>query len=137
MMEVRDYRPEDKAELEAIHKAQGIDYEFPDLEHPLFFVKKVIVIDGKIRSALVLKICAETFLLLEQRQDPHEKFAEMEILQRSVLSEAYAKGLDEIHAAVPDIGFDKRLLQLGWSKDRDGWKLWSRRTADAQCSWTG
>ncbi len=128
MMEVRDYRPEDREELELIHKAQGIDYEFPDLEHPLFFVKKVIVIDGKIRSALVLKICAETFLLIDSEQKPQEKFAEMETLQRSVLSEAFAKGLDEIHAAIPEIGFDKRLAQLGWAKDRSGWHLWSRST---------
>lgn len=136
-MEVRDYRPEDREALEAIHAAQGIEYDFPDLDHPLFFVKKVILVDGKVVSAIVLKICAETMLLIDREQEPQNKFAEMQILQRSVLSEAYAKGLDEIHASVPDIGFEKRLLQLGWSPDREGWKLWSRRTADAISSGAG
>jgi hypothetical protein len=54
----------------------------------------------------------------------------MQTLQSSVLSEAYAKGLDEIHAAIPEIGFDKRLIQLGWLKDRSGWNLWSRSTLE-------
>jgi hypothetical protein len=137
MMEVRDYRPEDKEALETIHKAQGIDYTFPDLDHPLFFVKKVILSNGKLVGALVLKICAETFLLLDGQQKPQDKFAEMQHLQRSVLSEAYLNGLDEIHAAIPPIGFDRRLIQLEWSPDRDGWRLWSRRTADALSSGTG
>lgn len=135
---VRDYRPSDSQRLKEIHAQQGIDYEFPDLDHPLFFVKKVIENpNAKIQAAIVLKICAETMLLIDKGQEPQDKFAEMQILQRSVLSEAYAKGLDEIHASVPDIGFEKRLLQLGWSPDREGWKLWSRRTADAISSGAG
>jgi hypothetical protein len=129
-MMVRDYRPEDKSHLEAIHAAQGIDYRFPDLDHPLFFVRKVICNGDKILGSLVLKICAEAYLLLDGQQEPQEKLTEMQLLQSSVLNEAYAKGLDEIHAAIPEIGFDKRLRQLGWNPDRDGWHLWTRSTLD-------
>lgn len=125
---IRDYRPEDRPEIERIHQAQGIDYTL-DVDGPLFVVKKVLEVDGKIKAALVLKLCAETMLLLDGEQEPQEKMQEMEELQASVLKEAYDKGLDEIHAAIPEIGFDKRLLQLGWQKDRPGWNLWTRRTA--------
>ncbi len=127
-MTIRDYQPEDLAALKALHAAQGIDYEFPDLSSPLFFVKKVFTDGDNIRAALVLKICAETMLLIDGQQGPQEKLTEMQILQSSVLSEAYEKGLDEIHASIPEIGFDKRLLQLGWLKDRPGWNLWTRST---------
>ena len=129
-MLVRDYLPSDRASLEAIHEAQGLDYKFPDIDGPLFLVRKVLEIDGKVVASLVLKICAETMLLLDGQQGPQDKLTEMQTLQSSVLSEAYAKGLDEIHAAIPEIGFDKRLIQLGWLKDRSGWNLWSRSTLE-------
>ena len=125
---VRDYQPSDLAALKVMHAAQGLDYQFPDIDSPLFFVRKVFSDGDKIRAALVLKICAETMLLLDGQQQPQEKLTEMQILQSSVLSEAYSKGLDEIHASIPEIGFDKRLIQLGWSKDRPGWNLWTRST---------
>lgn len=130
---VRDYRPEDREQLEKIHEEQGLDYKFPDLDSPLFFVRKVLEVNGKIVSALVLHICAETMLLLDKEQRPQSKLTEMKLLQSSVLDEAYKKGLDEIFAAVPEIGFDKRLRQLGWEEDRPEWRLWSRST-DAQRS---
>ena len=129
-MIVRDYTPADRPQLEAIHAAQGLDYKFPDIDGPLFLVRKVLEIDGKVVASLVLKICAETMLLLDVEQEPQEKLTEMQSLQSSVLSEAYAKGLDEIHAAIPEIGFDKRLVQLGWLKDRPGWNLWCRSTLE-------
>lgn len=123
---VRDLRESDIEALQEIHAEQGIDYQFPDLTSPLFFIKKVYEVDGKITGALVLKICAETSLLV--RGGPQEKMTAMQQLQEAVLNEAYLKGLDEIHASIPEIGFDKRLKQLGWEKDRPGWQLWSRRT---------
>jgi hypothetical protein len=126
---VRDYQPGDKEALQAIHKAQGIDYEFPDVDGPLFFIKKLLVDEsGKIKAALVLRICAETMLLMDPEQEPQEKLTEMQELQSSVLNEAYKQGLDEIHAVIPEIGFDKRLIQLGWEKDRPGWNLWTKAT---------
>jgi hypothetical protein len=125
---VRDYQPEDRDALKAIHEAQGLDYQFPEIDGPLFFVKKVKVDGDKVVAALVLKICAETMLLIDPEQGPQEKLTEMQELQSSVLNEAYRNGLDSIHASIPEIGFDKRLIQLGWEKDRSDWHLWSRST---------
>jgi hypothetical protein len=126
---IRDYQPGDKAALEAIHEAQGIDYQFPDIDGPLFFIKKVLVDEsGKIVAAGVLRICAETMLLIKPEQEPQEKLTEIQDLQSSVLKEAYKQGLDDIHAMVPPIGFDKRLVQLGWEEGRPGWKSWEIKT---------
>lgn len=117
--------------LRAIHARSGIDYAFPDLNDPLFFVKKVRVVDERINSALILKLCAETYLLVDEGR-PQDKMTAMRELQDEVLREAAARGLEEIHASVPTVeitrGFDKRLMQLGWEKDRPGWNLWSRQT---------
>ena len=126
---IRDYERGDKEALAAIHEAQGLDYKFPDVDGPLFFIKKVLVDEsGKIVAAVILRICAETMLLIDPEQEPQEKLTEIQELQSSVLKEAYKQGLDEIHAAIPEIGFDKRLIQLGWSKDRPGFHLWTRAT---------
>lgn len=120
--------PADYAALQQIHAKQGIDYAFPDLEDALFFVKKVKVVDGRVVGALVLKLCAETMLLLEEEQGPQDKLTTMQQLQEVVLDEARERGLHEIHAAIPEIGFDKRLGQLGWERDRPSFHLWTRRT---------
>jgi hypothetical protein len=125
---IRDFLPEDVEGLRKMHARQGIDYAFPDLSDPLFFVKKVKVHEGRIVAAGVLKLCAETMLFLDPAGRPRNKMDAMRQLQTAVLEEARARGLDEIHAAVAEIGFDKRLAQLGWEKDRPGWHLWTRRT---------
>jgi hypothetical protein len=120
--------PADYAALQQIHARRGIDYAFPNLDDALFFVKKVRVVDGRVVGAGVLKLCAETILLLEGEQGPQDKLTTMQQLQEVVLDEAREKGLQDIHAAIPEIGFDKRLWQLGWEKDRPGFHLWTRRS---------
>jgi len=137
---IRDYQPSDFEQLRQIHERQEIDFKLPEInrlddrgndtgeKNPLFFIAKVLEKRGTIRAALVLKICAETILILDKDQEPQEKLAEMQELQSTVLDEAYRNGLDEIYAAVGPIGFDKRLIQLGWEVDRPGWRLWSRQT---------
>jgi len=38
---IREFSPSDRQALEGIHEASGFDYQFPDLNDPLFVVKKV------------------------------------------------------------------------------------------------
>lgn len=124
---IRTATPTDYAALRAMHARMGIDYAFPGLDSPLMAVKKVREVDGRITGALMLRMCAETLLLVNEGR-PQDRMTALQELQAAVLPEAWALGLDEIHASVPAIGFDKRLLQLGWAKDRPGFALWSRRT---------
>lgn len=125
---IRDYRPEDRDALVTIHAEMGLDYQFPDLNSPLFLVKKVREVDGRVTDAMLLRISAETYLLTAG--GPKEKMAAMEELQPAVLREAWIKGLDDVYAVIPPgiiERFRKRLKQLGWAKDRP-WEMWSRGT---------
>ena len=62
-MIIRDYIVEDLEAIKEIHKKSGIDYDLPDLENPLFLIKRVITDDdGKIISTCALRLIAETYL---------------------------------------------------------------------------
>lgn len=128
---VRDAVPEDREAIAKIHAQMGLDYRLPDLEHPLFFVRKVITNDaGEVVGACFLRIQAETYLWLGDLS-PRGKLDAMLELQPAVLSEAYAKGIDDIEARLPETverRFYKRLKQLGWVRNRPGWFPWSRTT---------
>lgn len=126
---IRDYQGQDFGQVAGFHADSGIDYRMPDLDSPLFPIKKVSEVNGQVVGALALRLCAETFLWLDRQRRPQEKLQTMKELQAAVLADAWKNGLDEIHAAIPPIGFDRRLKQLGWEPDRDGWVLWTRRTA--------
>jgi len=126
---IRNYQQADFGPIEHFHADSGIDYRMPDLGGPLFPIKKVAELDGQVAGALALRLCAETFLWLDKQRRPQEKMQIMRDLQTEVLAEAWKNGLDEIHAAIPPIGFDRRLKQFGWEPDRNGWVLWTRRTA--------
>jgi hypothetical protein len=44
-MQIREYHESDLSALRALHSAQGFDYAFPDLRHPLFLTKLVLTRD--------------------------------------------------------------------------------------------
>lgn len=108
-----------------------MDYRLPDLESPLFIVKKLVEEDGKVIGACLLRLTAETMLLLSPDLGPVKKMDAMEAMQPEVLHTAWSQGLDDIEARIPDETeaiFEKRLHQLGWTKNRDGWNAWTRVT---------
>lgn len=127
---VRDYHESDLPAIKRLHAEQGFDYALYDLDSPLCFIKKVRVVDGQVVAAMILRLTAETVLMVSG--SPAEKMAAMQELQPEVLDEAYHRyGLDDVFATIPNtiLGrFAKRLKQLGWEKDREGWTLFSRST---------
>jgi hypothetical protein len=131
-MTVIDVGPEQHAEVEAIHSDMGMDYKCPDLTSPLLIVKKAVTNDkGEVIGACLLRLTAETILLLSPELDPKQKMDAMEEMQPEVLQAAWQLGLDDVEARIPtdtEHIFEKRLNQLGWSRDRDGWHPWSRST---------
>lgn len=125
---IRDFEDADLPALSRIHQEMNLGVKFPDLSSPLFLVKKVSEVDGQVTGALFLRISCETILLCSGT--PQDKMAAIEGLQPPALADAYAKGIDDVHAVVfPDIAkqFRKRLKQMGWTQDREH-ELWSRRT---------
>lgn len=129
---IRDPRPEDFEAIGQIHKDMGMDYKLPQLDHPLFFVRKVAVDDqGKVIGACFLRLTAETYLWLSPEQGPRQKMVAMVAMQDQVISEAYDKGIDDIEARIPltvETIFKKGLKRLGWTRCREGWMPWSRST---------
>jgi hypothetical protein len=130
-MLVRDARPQDIEQIAAIHAAMGMDYQMPNLESPLFLIQKVAEADGKIIAASALKLEAETYLWIAPELSAREKVDAMYGMQPQLIAEAWAKGLDNVVAWIPEDvekKFRRRLETLGWQRDREGWHSWSRPT---------
>lgn len=129
---VRDYKPADFAAVKAIHEATQIDYSMPDLASPLFLVKKVLEVEGVVRAVLGMRIESECYLWLDQSDwaDPEMKLVAIGILDREGMQEAWLKGVDDAVLYLPPgmERFGKRLEALGFTKPRDGWTAYSKKT---------
>lgn len=140
---VRDYKPSDFEEIKRIHEQGGLDYKTPALNttnragetivNPLFIVNKVLTVDDKIVAAVLWRIEAETYLLLDKESglDPEQNMAVLRGLQVEGLAALWKLGIDDAVCWVPqeiEKTFAKRLTQLGWKRDREGWHSWSRKT---------
>lgn len=123
---VRDYREEDAEAVKEIHASQGFAYTTPDFANPLFLVKKVREVDGRVVAAMCLRLTCETYLFVEG--SPEAKGRSIMELQPEVLREAYEKGLSDVVCVIPPEiaeSFAPVLERMGWSKDRD-WPMYSR-----------
>lgn len=132
-MIIRDYLPSDLEDIKRIHAMKGIDYQLPDLDQPLFIVKKVVEVNGKVVMALGAYIQVETYLFVDPGPwaKPKEKLEILNRLQNEFLKGLWLKGVDCAVAYVPqeiEKHFGKRMTQLGWSKNRDQWFTWGRST---------
>lgn len=129
-MNVRDYNPStDRPVLEALHKQMGMDYKLPDIDSPLFIVRKVFMLHEQIVGCELLKLQAESYLMLDCNLDPLEKTRVIAHLSRESEREAYNQGLDTLVAYIPEeisTKFTKRLNLLGWATARSGWVTWFR-----------
>lgn len=124
---VRDYKPQDRIAIEAIHAAQDLDYRMLDLSSPLVVAKSVCEENGVVVGATVLKIEAETYLFLTPGAAPALKWDAVRLMQQHIIKQAIALGIDQLVAYVPACikTFSKRLRKLGWACQRDGWVPWS------------
>jgi len=123
--------------LQAIHAAQGFTCDFPDLRNPLFLTKLVLAGDetdaaeGKgIAGAALLRLTAEAYLLLDpQRGTPKERWQWLLGLHEAARSQAWERGLEDVHAWLPPeiaAKFGRRLKRLGWVRD-DEWTPYCKR----------
>lgn len=133
-MRVANLEEKDFAAVRAMHEAQGIDYRLPALDSPLLIVRKTVRDErGKVVGACLLRLTAETMLILAPEMHAREKMDAIEALQPEVEAAAWAMGLNEIEARIEvttEEIFRKRLLQLGWVPDRDNWHPWTKTLCD-------
>jgi hypothetical protein len=123
---IRDYAATDIEAIKELHKAQGFDYALPDLSNPLFLVKKVKEVDGRVVAACFLRVTAEAFLVVGG--SPVSKGRALKELQPEVEREAYEKGLAEYICAIPPEivkDFAPTLRRIGLEQTRD-WPIFQR-----------
>jgi len=133
LMNVREYNESDLEALRKIHAAQNFPYEFPDLANPLFLTK-IVLTDGdreeKILGAALLRLTAEAYLLLDPAAGtPRRRWQHLLALHAAAQQDAWAKGLEDIHAWLPPRiakTFGRRLQRLGWIRD-DAWTPYCRK----------
>ena len=131
---VRDYEPGDEPRIREIHERMGLDFRLPDLNAPLIFVKKVLVVDGVIVAACALRVEAEQMMWVDKDfGDTEEKTAAYRLLQDEELRDPKLSGLQQLVAWVPrhvEKAFAPHLKKLGWTRDRQDFVTWSRDTHD-------
>jgi len=129
---IREYRPEDFEAIKAIHERTQIDYKFPNIDSPLFLVKKVVERDGVVVAAGGLMLQVETYLWSspDDWATPKEKLEAIKEMNEQGMHEAWLKGIDCAVLWLPPgmERFGERLQSLGFVKDRDGWISYSRST---------
>jgi hypothetical protein len=131
-MRIRDYEPGDYSAVKAIHDATEIDYSFPDINSPLFLVKKAIEDDsGTIRVCGAAYMQCEVYLWMDPSDwaDAADKLAAIDALDGAVLHECYLRGIDEVVFYLPPNmdRFGDRMVEIGWRKNRDGWYCYHKR----------
>lgn len=134
-MPIREYTAADLAALEALHRAQGFAYAFPDLEDPLFVSKLVAEgADGGVAGAVLLRLTCEAYLLLDPRAGtPRERWTGFLALHDAAARDAWAKGLADVHAWLPPPiarRFGRRIESLGWVRDT-AWTPYCKKLAPA------
>jgi hypothetical protein len=128
---VREYTPSDLEALRKIHARQSFDYQFPDLENPLF-VSKLIEEDaqGHIRMGALARVTCEIYLLSDPDRDTsRQRLRNLISLHAAAKSDLLRRGLEDAHAWLPPKiarRFGRRLSQLGWARD-DTWTPYSIR----------
>lgn len=130
-MKVREYTASDLEALRRMHARQSFDYEFPDLENPLF-VSKLVQEDpqGHINMGALARLTCEIYLLADPDRDtPEERLRNLISLHGEAKSDLLRRGLEDAHAWLPpkiSRCFGRRLNHLGWVRD-DAWTPYSIR----------
>ena len=127
-MNTRVLKPEDQPLIAVIHAEMGLDYKMPTLAAPMVKAVSVCEENGVIIGASALKFQAETYLWLKPGIAPAEKWDAIRMMMRDLVKQAISLGVEQMVAFVPDTiekSFFKRLIKLGFVRQRDGWRAWS------------
>jgi hypothetical protein len=134
-MKIREYTSSDLEVLRMIHVKQSFDYNFPDLENPLF-VSKLVLEDeeGGIAMAALARLTCEIYLLTDPIcSSPRERLENLITLHLAAQHDLTRRGLEDAHAWLPPKiarRFGRRLTELGWTRD-DKWTPFSIRLHSA------
>src|SRR5271163_3470737 len=104
-MRYREYKPEDRPALEAMHAAQGFDYEFPDVDDPrhLWITRMVITNEsGRPTQAILGKLTSEAFYIEDSNAHSIEtRVRRFLTLQHIAENDGKQAGMDSVHIWLP------------------------------------
>src|ERR1700676_1531795 len=127
--EIRSYLPSDLSAIQRIHEANGIDYTLPNLGR--FPVTKVLEINGEVRAAYGLQHTLEAHLWMDRSSwtDAESKWLSIKALDTEANGAAADLGYDSVLCCLPPKfdRFGKRLVDLGFSKIRSDWSVYTKR----------
>jgi hypothetical protein len=133
---IREYTPADFEAVKRLHQEMAHDYKLPDLTSPLFLVRKVAELDGKVVAVGALMMQVETYMWVDHEVgDPEDRWAAVQAMNDAGMEDAWFQGIDcAVLWCPPDLekSFGKRLEALGFKRDRE-WHSWSRPTRMEEC----
>lgn len=135
---VRDYHADDFEAIKALHDATEIDYKFPNLNSSLFLVTKVLEVGEVVRMALGAYLQVEYYLWMDSTEwaFPDEKLEFIREIEKKTTEDVWLKGVNEAVLYLPP-GYERfgdrisdPVKGMGFSKARDGWVHYNKRTGD-------
>ena len=126
---IREYSSSDLAAIQKIHEDNGIDYCLPNLSN--FPVHKVMEVDGVVRASYGMQMTLECHLWLDKTwADPESRWLTVKALDEESNEAASTLGFDSVLCCLPPKHdrFGKRLKDLGFSKIRPDWAVYTKRT---------
>ncbi len=126
-MIIRHLHSGDIPALRAMYKAQGFEYEFPDLTGPLMEAVLVVVDEnGKILAAVAAERFVQLYMFVGQIDYPAAKLSIIRSLHQCMSDALRPRGYHSAEACLPpaiEKSFGRRLERtFGWVKNP--WNTW-------------
>lgn len=127
-MKIRPYEARDLEALKAIHETNNLpDVCMPETANPLFVVRQVVELQGKVALSSFVKLVGEAWLLIDHKAAPPATlWHALRCLADTMEMAARKRGLEECTVWIPPEakGFGKRLEQMGFI--RSPWQSYTR-----------
>lgn len=130
MIGIRSFTMGDLEAVRRMHEQSGLPLNcMPNLENPLFFLRKVVEDNGRVALGGFLKMTAEAFVLVDHsHESPEWRWQALQKLTAATLAEATRKGIEDVTCWPPPVvenSFGPRLIDLGFT--RSPWASYSVR----------
>ena len=131
-VEIRSYCPSDLEAIKKIHEANNIDYRLPDLNK--FPVLKALELDGKVRAAYGMQMTLECHVWMDRSgwADAEAKWLSIKVLDQEANEAAAGLGFESVLCCTPPgyERFGRRLKDLGFSKIRPDWAVYTKNAGE-------
>jgi hypothetical protein len=130
-MKIRQVRENEIGRIKELYEKLGADYEFPNLDE--FFPIQAVVDSNDSPIVVVASLpTVELFSFFDPEwETPGMRMEAFKLIHEFVRKDLKSLGIVQAEAWVPPElakTFGRRLARMGWSKTREGWPCYTRRT---------